>query len=253
MTIDHKCKNFKDAVDRLTLLNRLVNDMREQCGEVATSDMLATVRYANMDPTCIGELVYVKINRGDRERVANVHCFQDLREYVIKRQARERILAPRAPVRMDVSAVERAALPSGEVPSYGYAAGAQMQAPWINEEDRHLQPSPYHDPTPGPWTEVPEHAHLDAMRQKGIRKGGERKKMLYHNCSGENHPFRLCTSAYGAKDKPQLPECKNCGGKGHDVANCPSPGGGKHVPKGKGKDNAKGSGKDKGKGKGQSQ
>ena len=50
LMIDHKCKNSKDVVDRLTLLNRLVNHMREQCGEVPTSDMLATVLHANMDP-----------------------------------------------------------------------------------------------------------------------------------------------------------------------------------------------------------
>ena len=74
------------------------------------------------------------------------------------------------------------------------------------------------------------------------------------NCLGEGHPSFLCPSAKGAGKAGASPACGICRGKGHDTPNCPSKGGGKHVPKGKGKGGppnfpgGKGWGKSKGKG-----
>ena len=115
-----------------------------------------------------------------------------------------------------------------------------------------VQASPTQDPWAGgaadPWTgaaqQQPAQAaaplqpevdywSLDAFGQgKG---GGDRSPMQCYNCLGFDHPQFLCTSAKGAGTGGASPVCGNCKGKGHDTPSCPSKGGGKHVPKGKGK------------------
>ena len=239
MLVDHKCKNFKEVIDRLALITRLVNDMREQCVAPPDSETLATVLYNNMDAICIAELPLAKI--GAEMRMPRADRFEDLREYVMARQARERILMPQVPVKMDMSVVATGA-EAAAAPSYYGEAVPPPPAPWSPEADRHLQPSMYHDPSPGPWTEVPA-AHLDAMKgRKG--DGKDRKPLQCHDCDGVGHPFRSCTSVYGAKDKPGQSLCELCGGKGHNKEACPSPGGGQFYPqKGIGKGDGKASGK----------
>ena len=238
MLIDHKCKNFKEVVERLALITRMVNEMREQGVDEPLPEVLATVLYNNMDASCIAELATTRLDVD--EHVPDVGNFNDLRKYVQKRLARERILQPQVPVKMDVSAVGGQGALAADAPSAPtYGGEATPQAPWTYESDRHMQPSPYHDPSPGPWTEVGG-SHLDAFG-KGKGSGKDRGPMKCHNCDGESHPFRLCPSIWGVKDKPNQVVCDTCKGKGHNTSACPSPGGGKHEPKGKGKgDNGKG-------------
>ena len=77
MLVDHKCKNFKEVIDRLALITRLVNDMREQCVAPPDSETLAAVLYNNMDATCIAELSLAKI--GAEMRMPRADRFEDLR------------------------------------------------------------------------------------------------------------------------------------------------------------------------------
>ena len=93
--------------------------------------------------------------------------------------------------------------------------------------------------------------YLDVVR-KGKGKGKGRRPLICHNCLGQDHPFRLCTGAYGAKDNPSAVVCDGCGGRGHSKTQCPSPGGGKHDPEYAGKGDKGKGGKfgDKGKGRG---
>ena len=134
-----------------------------------------------------------------------------------------------------------------------YAPALDAQPPWKpDDHDAGLMPSPYHEPSPGPWTPVPtpDQATLDAMqRRKGGGKKGQDGKpskgpLICNTCGGVGHPFRLCPSPVDAKEKGG-PACGNCGGAGHTAAMCPSQGGGKYVPRDtKGKGNGKG-GKDR--------
>ena len=153
---------------------------------------------------------------------------------------------------MDVSALEAA---SAAAQAWGgsYAPALDVQPPWKpDDHDAGLMPSPYHEPSSGPWTPVPtpDQATLDAMqRRKGGGKKGQDGKpskgpLICNTCGGVGHPFRLCPSPVDAKEKGG-PACGNCGGAGHTAAMCPSQGGGKYVPRDtKGKGNGKG-GKDR--------
>ena len=212
----------------------------------------------SLDESCLREIETYQFESRDDvsheivKRPLDPLSYMDLREYIWKRQARERTLVPVPAVKMDISNV---ALGN----SGGNVGGASVgswddwgsDGSWngcmpCNDADNGLIPSPWHEPSYGiPWSIVG--GDLDAMG-----KGGKRE-LICHTCNGKGHPAFLCPRPPGAKDMVGL-ECPNCKGKNHALKYCPSPGGGKYNPpaarNGKGNKGAGKFGGKMGKGKG---
>ena len=79
----------------------------------------------------------------------------EFKEYILKRQAREKILQPVAPVKRDIGSMGQPVEDVQAPPPPGCAY----------DSDHGLIPCPYADPSPGEWKAVGK-PHLDAMRQK---------------------------------------------------------------------------------------
>ena len=223
-------------MERIDVIERLCKSLSEATGERPSDEILAEMLVPSLDIHTLTELdsattaVYDALQKENIRRAVGRENYEEVREFILKRHQQEILLQPIVPRKMDVSNVE--AYGAAQAPAYAEAA-----AYWpTNAAD---VPTP---PTPD-W----EVHDLDAMRRKCDKdQGKDKKKLQCHNCGGFGHPFRLCTSVYGAMDKPG-PKCDCCGGVGHVRKDCPSEGGGKYKPPEKGKGSKGG---DKGKGKG---
>ena len=85
-----KCKDFRATVARVAHIERVSNDMADQCGQRPPEDILAGVFYPSMDHTSIIDLVHHRIGSGAQARPAYTTCYAELRDDVQKRDARER-------------------------------------------------------------------------------------------------------------------------------------------------------------------
>ena len=85
-----KCKDFKATVARVAHIERISNDMAEQCGQRPDEGTLANIFYPSMDHTSVTELVHYRIGSGAASRSVDVNSFAELRNYVQKRDARQR-------------------------------------------------------------------------------------------------------------------------------------------------------------------
>ena len=118
------------------------------------------------------------------KRPIDVASYAELREYVWKRQARERTLIPIPAVKIDLSAMAAAS-----------AAAAAVQDNWGDDwggfeacEDDGLVPSPWHDPSPGPWSTVGMGGAGDGF---GNVDAFGKKPLMCYNCQGEgNQSFK---------------------------------------------------------------
>ena len=91
----------------------MANEMRGSCGERADPKTMATVLYNTMDHSCITELATATVGKPGNENKVDVSQYLELTEYMLSRQAREQILQPQAPVKMDVSGVDMSADAAG--------------------------------------------------------------------------------------------------------------------------------------------
>ena len=98
-----KCKDFRAAVARVAHIERVSNDMADQCGQRPPELILAGVFYPSMDHTSITNLVHYRICTGAEARPVHTDCCTELWEYVRSRDARERALAPIPAKRMEVA------------------------------------------------------------------------------------------------------------------------------------------------------
>ena len=227
---DDKCKNFAAVLERVDLIERLCKAMTEATGERPDDEFLAEILVPGMDQNTLLELdistlvAYDHLQKQNIRRPIDKENYEEVREFIQRKQQCEQLSRPIAPRKMDVSNVQTPAgdygLREGEQPAW--SGGAEVENP----------------PTPT-WGEN----DIDALRKGKGGKKGERRQLQCHNCGGLGHPFRLCTSAYGAKEK-QGTKCENCGGYGHNKQSCPSEGGGKYkapekTDKGKGKGKGK--------------
>ena len=238
---NRKCQDVSSVVARMMTIDKIVVEMQAQCGEAPNDATLADIFAPSLDASTVYQLSLYRDNRGQS---VNNKSYQSLKDYVRNRQVMERSLEPIKPRKMDVG--------SFEAPSYADVA-ASPSPPWVPTEETPVQAAWMGQPEVQ-WHPVPYDGALDALyRERSKSKGKdtrERRKLACHNCGGEGHPFKLCTSQWGAKDKGGKP-CEVGAGLGHSKANCPSPGGAKYVPRpakgdGKGKP-GKGKGKDGGK------
>ena len=85
-----KCKDFRATVARVSHIERVSNDMADQCGQRPPEDLLAGVFYPSMDHTTITDLVYYRIGSGVESRPVRTACYAELRDYVQTRDASER-------------------------------------------------------------------------------------------------------------------------------------------------------------------
>lgn len=260
---NQKCKNVAEVVKRIDTLEKLAQDMCEATGSRPESDLLAEVLVPSLDESCLRELETYQVDGTDDlgtaiKKPIDTGDYHQLREYIWKRQARERTLIPVPATKMDLSAV---ATP----PPAAAASGNENWGNWSDDwgggcggcNDDGLIPSPWHEPSPGPWSTVGIGGAGDGF---GSMDAVGKTPLECYNCEGIDHPAFKCTSTKGARTC-DLPRCPNCKGKGHGVADCPSPGGGRYTPP-TGKGNNKGAQKgwcgkagkggkgDKGKGKG---
>ena len=59
-----KCKDFRATVARVSLMERVSNDMADQCGQRPPEDVVAGVFYPSMDHSSITDLVHYRIGPG---------------------------------------------------------------------------------------------------------------------------------------------------------------------------------------------
>ena len=97
-----KCNDFKATVARIRHIERLSDDMAEQCGQRPDELTLANIFYPSMDHTSITELVHYRIGSGAAARVFDFNNSVELRGYVQVRDARERALMPIPARKMEV-------------------------------------------------------------------------------------------------------------------------------------------------------
>ena len=236
-----KCADFSAVVSRISFIERIVKEMIEVCGEGPKDHTLADVFAPSLDVSSNNELATVRKADG---QLYDPTSYRDLKEYVRERQAREMIIAPIRPRKMDVSTVAKKQQPLNWQEDWGTDA-ASWPDPWVQADaNAGLQANQWNWPSPGPWTEVPaaDSLALDAFGKGGKGKGGkgyggktggkgkDRGPLICNNCLGEGHPWRICPSVEGAKGKGGQP-CGVCNGKGHGTSQCTSKGGGKFVPK----------------------
>ena len=89
-----KCKDFKSTVARVARIERVSNDMADQCGERLPESVLGDVFYPSMDHTSVTELVLYRVGAGAEARLVKTTCYAELREHVQKSDARERAIIP---------------------------------------------------------------------------------------------------------------------------------------------------------------
>ena len=131
-----KCKDFRATVARVAHIERVSNDLAEQCGQRPPEEILANIFYPSMDHTSITELVHYRIGAGMGSRPVDTTCYAELRDYIQKRDARERALIPTPARKMEVGSFAEQ-----------YHQQQQEQQPEI--------PFPGVDPSWGePWTQV---------------------------------------------------------------------------------------------------
>ena len=226
-----KCADFGAVVTRVSVIERIVREMQEVCGDVPDDEVLADVFAPSLDSSSNSELATMRKSNGS---LIDRSSYKELREYVRDRQAREKIIEPIKPRKMEVSAIsaeEAASKAKFEALQTYWSQGAWGQS----YEEAEPQANAWSHPTPGPWTEVTggkDSLYPDAMgKGKGKGKNGKGKGdgLICRNCLGKGHPARLCASEKGAGGKGGKP-CEACGGKGHGAAHCTSKGGGKFVP-----------------------
>ena len=90
------------TVARVAYIDKLSNEVADQTGERPIDSVLADIFYPNMDPLLITELVIHRIGVGAVARPVPTTSYLELRDYVQKRSARERTLAPIPTKQMDV-------------------------------------------------------------------------------------------------------------------------------------------------------
>ena len=131
--------------------------MCEATGGRPNNTLLAEVIFPSVDESCLRELEDYQVEYRDllskeiRKRPIDVGSYTDLREYVWKRQARERTLVPVPAVKMDISTVG-----VGDTSGYNGSANGNGADDWgssgtwtacmpCNDKDSDLIPSPWHD------------------------------------------------------------------------------------------------------------
>ena len=166
-------------------IERVSNDMADQCGQRPPEDILAGAFYPSMDHSSITDLVHYRICSGAESRPVRTACCAELRDYVQTRDARER---------------ERALAP---IPAKRMEVGSFAEQYHHQQEQQPEIPFPGIDPSWGePWTQVghcQDQDNLIFAFGKGGKKGYEKKPLDCHNCGGLGHPTRLCTSEQWAK------------------------------------------------------
>ena len=97
---NQKCKDFAAVISRVALIDRMANDQAEQCGNRPSDDTLADIFFPSLDGSCLTELVHYRVDVIDKRtqltvpRPVNSSSYIELREYVQKRQAREKSMIP---------------------------------------------------------------------------------------------------------------------------------------------------------------
>ena len=248
---NNKCQNFNGVVKRVELIEGLRTEMLEATGEQPSNEFLAEIFVPSLDASCLTELDGYQVEYVDsvtlerKKKDIDLECYQSVREYVYKRQQRERSLVPIGTRRMDVSSVAQDDQSRGS-PTWSEQEQAEYNAHWGGY-------SGHSDNSAGGWTYVGpagQHSSLGDLDPMNKGKGKGKGPLVCHNCNGEGHPYRLCPSPPGAKGAGG-PKCENCKGFGHGKGQCPSKGGGKFgvAPKGGGKGKGGKLGKGKGSGK----
>ena len=149
--------------------------------------LLADAFYPAMDPSSITEMDGYMVTTYDSDskdmrRPINTDNSQDLREYVRRRQQRERVLVPVPTKKMDVSGVDQMTPGNSQLGEPAWEADQQTNnwngVPWGGEP-----------PPEAPWQNMGD---LHALRNKGGKKGtkgsGKQnfgKSFSFHNCVGE--------------------------------------------------------------------
>ena len=61
---NEKCKDFKATVARIAYIERMSNEMADQCGSRPRDDVLGDILYPSMDPSSILEFVHYRVEIG---------------------------------------------------------------------------------------------------------------------------------------------------------------------------------------------